>query len=364
MNGNTKHRDSNLELYRIILMLLIVAHHYVVNSGIMEAALADGFHKKSIFLLIFGSWGKISINCFILITGFFMCKSQITIKKFTKLLFEILFYNSIIYLLFASFNYVNFSLEGFLLSSNPIKGITNDFSSCFLVFYLLIPFLNIVIKNVTKNKHLLLIMILLTFYSIFSMLSYAIITFNYVTWFCVIYIIGAYIRLYGIKIPRPRLAWPIIAITSIAISIVSVIICFYQSTKYGNQLPYYFIMDSNKPLAVIVSISLFMTFKNLRIKYNPIINTIASSVFGVLLIHANSDIMRYWLWHDTLNNATIFYDGTAYLYAHAIASTVIIFITCVVIDQFRIKFLEKPFLKRINPLLERLENKLKDKLAT
>ena len=30
----TKVRSSNLELYRIICMLLIVAHHYVVNSGL------------------------------------------------------------------------------------------------------------------------------------------------------------------------------------------------------------------------------------------------------------------------------------------------------------------------------------------
>ena len=30
-----KNRDSNIELYRIVLMLLIIAHHYVVNSGVV-----------------------------------------------------------------------------------------------------------------------------------------------------------------------------------------------------------------------------------------------------------------------------------------------------------------------------------------
>lgn len=29
-------RNSNLELYRIIVMFLIVCHHYVVNSGLIE----------------------------------------------------------------------------------------------------------------------------------------------------------------------------------------------------------------------------------------------------------------------------------------------------------------------------------------
>ena len=36
MQSQVKQRNSNLELYRIIVMLLIVAHHYVVNSGLME----------------------------------------------------------------------------------------------------------------------------------------------------------------------------------------------------------------------------------------------------------------------------------------------------------------------------------------
>ena len=29
-------RNSNLELFRILSMLVIVAHHYVVNSGLIE----------------------------------------------------------------------------------------------------------------------------------------------------------------------------------------------------------------------------------------------------------------------------------------------------------------------------------------
>lgn len=29
-------RDSNLEIFRIITMLLIIAHHYVVNSGLLD----------------------------------------------------------------------------------------------------------------------------------------------------------------------------------------------------------------------------------------------------------------------------------------------------------------------------------------
>ena len=76
-------------------MLAIVAHHYVVNSGLTAAdgpIYADPLSGASIFLLLFGAWGKIGINCFVMITGYFMCESHITVRKFVKLIFEVMFY--------------------------------------------------------------------------------------------------------------------------------------------------------------------------------------------------------------------------------------------------------------------------------
>ena len=68
------------------------------------------------------------------------------------------------------------------------------------------------------------------------------------------------------------------------------------------RFPYSYVSDSNTFLAVATGVSLFMTFKDLKMKYHKWINTIAASTFGVLLIHANSDTMRLWLWRDTLQN--------------------------------------------------------------
>ena len=76
-SADVKKRDSNLELYRIITMILIVAHHYVVNSGLTDPLgpiYQTPLSFPSIFLLLFGAWGKTGINCFVLITGYFMCK--------------------------------------------------------------------------------------------------------------------------------------------------------------------------------------------------------------------------------------------------------------------------------------------------
>ena len=76
-------RSSNIELFRILSMLMIVAHHYVVNSGLMNCIDAQSTLRfQDYFLLLFGWGGKTGINCFVLITGYFMCTSAITKKKF------------------------------------------------------------------------------------------------------------------------------------------------------------------------------------------------------------------------------------------------------------------------------------------
>ena len=76
---------------------------------------------------------------------------------------------------------------------------------------------------------------------------------------------------------------------SIAISAASVLVL---STKVKTPGREFFVSDSNHIMAVITSICLFMYFKNLQIKNSIFINKVASCMFGVLLIHANSDTMR------------------------------------------------------------------------
>ncbi|WP_366946850.1 hypothetical protein [uncultured Bacteroides sp.] len=72
-------------MFRIVLMILIIAHHYVVNSGIQELYDFSDINGNMLFLQFFGFAGKIGINCFLLITGYFMCQQKVRLVKFLKL---------------------------------------------------------------------------------------------------------------------------------------------------------------------------------------------------------------------------------------------------------------------------------------
>ena len=89
-----------------------------------------------------------------------------------------------------------------------------------------------------------------------------------------------------------------------------------------------------------------MYFKDWKLKHSHFINVIATTTFGVLLIHANSDIMRQWLWRDTLDNVGAYH--TPYAILHALVSVAAVFILCVFIDYIRIKWIEKPLFYWIN----------------
>lgn len=340
-----KERNSNLELYRIIVMLLIVAHHYVVNSGLMPMMKEDPLHIQSIFLYLFGMWGKIGINCFVMITGYFMCKSHISLRKFMKLLLEVYFYNIVITGIFLLTGYVRPSFSTVFYALVPIQGFGVNFVACFMVFYLLIPFLNLLIQSMNSKLHLRLILLCLLVYSVIGTMPITL-GVNYVSWFVVLYFIASYIRFYGFPIRFSNRNWGWLALLSILISMASVVFMLWLSTVFvdKNVPVFLFVADSNHIMAVITALCSFMFFKDLKIGYSKLINMVGASTFGVLLIHANSDTMRQWLWQDLLDNVGQY--GSSALYVHSILSVIAIFMVCILVDMVRMRFVEKPLFNR------------------
>ena len=82
-----------------------------------------------------------------------------------------------------------------------------------------------------------------------------------------------------------------------------------------------------------------------------------------MLIHANSNMMRQWLWKDILNNTVFFHSSMCIV--HAICSVIGVFIVCSSIDIMRIIFIERPFFKIYDTKIEcmihkfiKLDNKI------
>lgn len=350
MNTSTpKLRNSNLELYRIICMVMIVAYHYMVNSGL---AAEDGpvvnnpLSANSMYLACFGAWGKVGINCFLMITGYYMCTSSITFRKFLKLILQIYLYRFVLFFIFLVTGYEHCSLKRAVMLLLPDPGLgSGNFVSCFLVFWLTIPFLNILIHGLNKRQHELLIVLSLFVFSFLGSVPKFDVPLNYITWFGIIYFIASYIRLYPSRIFDRKKMWGWLTLLTLFMSLASIAGMQYLFGGRGIEYSFFFVDDCNKILAVLFAFCSFLWFKNLNLKYSKVINAFGAGTFGVLLIHANSSAMRTWLWEDTVNCVGHYSLPLGHLALFSIGVVLAIFIICNLIDQLRIATLEKWFFK-------------------
>lgn len=169
-----KPRDSNIELLRIFMMIVIIAHHYVVNSGIYRYINSNSPYYiynniNTYFAYVFGWGGKTAINVFLLITGYFMCKQEFKWKKFIFLCCEILFYRWVIDLIFIITGYEPFSLKESIKTFLEIPyWFGRSFTSTYLALYVLSPFINKFIMTLDKKNYMRLLIILLIIFTGFS----------------------------------------------------------------------------------------------------------------------------------------------------------------------------------------------------
>lgn len=339
-------------------MLAIVAHHSVVNSGITESYDFLNITANMFFLQLWGMWGKTAINAFVIITGYFMCTSKLTWKRFLKMWMEAKFYKVVFFITFCFAGYEAITAKSiFKLVFSYINGVNNGFVSSFLAFYLFIPFMNALIEKLSQKDLQKLIVLLLGMFTVASTFFFNSAVFHYVFWYMTLYFVAAYIRLYPNRWTESRRFNGAVLFVTILLSYLSVVVVDFVGTRVGFTNAYYMVSDSNKLFAFIIGVSAFLFFKNTPMKNNRFVNAVASTTFGVLLIHANSDAMRQWLWKDLLNLPSLYTAAFPKLTVIYIFVMLGVFTVCSLIDYVRIQVIEKPIFNVINRNTETIERR-------
>ena len=281
-----------------------------------------------------------------------MCNSSISLRKYLKLYLWIITYALLINGVFLISGRIHFGPR-LLLSLLPFTNIhSNSFTSAFMMWYLFIPFLNILLRGITRRQHQLLIMLLLLVFSIYPFVPvYLNIDNNPICWFSTVYVIAAYIRKYPDYVYKCESAkvWGGITACLILVATASVIALLWLRQNYGLSVSQYgMIADSDKPLAILIAVSSFLWFKNKKIGndgYNKWINILGGASFGVLLIHSNSFAMRKWLWVDIFDCVGHYNLPLCQLILYAIIVVILIYLVCTAIDYARLTVIEKPFFR-------------------
>lgn len=336
-------RKSNLELLRIISMILIILHHFGYNGNYNSSSLIGSFF---IDFTILG--GKIGVAIFILITGYFMIENKWNVKKLIKIILETVFYSIGIALVFQILGIAKMNARGIFHFLTPVIHDNYWFVTTYVLLYLFIPFINKMLKSLSKEEYKKFILLMIIIQYIIPRIFSIKIFLSHLGTFILIYAIGAYIKMYPNayfeNIKRNRK----IALLSYLLLYFIVIVIDYLKIKYNlfsERINTAYLVDINSIMVLLISVHLFLWFLKLDIKQNKIINTIAKSTFGIYIIHEHAFIKEL-VWNDIFEMINI--TKLWQLIILAIVSTILIFIICLVIDQIRINTIGKLEDKIIN----------------
>lgn len=333
-------RESNFELLRIVAMLMIVFHHFAFHGGFNWESTAITIPRLWYNFIMMG--GKVGVNLFILISGYFLILNKgINIKKIFKMLGQVFFY-SILFL-----NTSGGGIRTLVANFFPILSSKWWFASTYFVLYLIHPFLNIFLRNLDKKKYQNLLVGLVFLWSIIPTFTSFQLQLNDLLWFTVLYAIAGYIRLYGLNkkytVKTYFWLWVLFSLLTYFSSVILTIVDIKFDAFKPSYVTYFY--GVNTVSVLLISLTLFMTFVKLKINYNKWINVVASSTFGIYLIHDNA-IIRKLLWIDLFKNAS--YQNSILLIPYSIGVVILVFIVCSIIDLIRQQTIEKLYMFLVN----------------
>ena len=345
-----KKRESNIELLRILAILFIICFHYAYKSGYVLETL----NINSIIIKSFWFLGELGVSLFVLITGYFQIKDKFSLKKLIKLILEVNFY----YLLSIILEYIienimtiehaKVTLPQFYFSTLfPVIAGEYWFATSYILIYIFSPFLNKFIKSMSKNEYKKLLILLIVIWSIIPTIfgfyrnsTESLLFYNRLIWMGILYFLGAYIRLYSIKILEKRKNAIIFSIVACSTLILGIILIYKYQNFFTTEIAYFWTPNSIPIL--MLSISIFSIFLKLRVKNNKIINLFASTTFGIYMLHDGP--LANILWKNIFKTLQCL--NSPYYFIYIICHTFIIFIVGSVIDLIR-QIIEKFTLNKI-----------------
>lgn len=351
-----KKRDTNIELLRIVAMILVVSIHCISN-GLVLYTQSINIYNGLIVKFMYGC-SCVANGVFLLLTGYYLADKKINIKKIFNLWGKTLLYSVLIYIILSIFGKEVQTFKSFM----PILSCAYWFISAYIVLYLLAPILNIAINKMTKNQFKYILIIFYIFYGIIRNL------FNDQSIFqgdipCVImlYLTGAYVKKY-VEIKQNQhyfIKYILLAvILSLMNFILNVLIKLDINETLKNILTTFAgkMWDYNNILLIIMAVLLFMKFKTINItskKLSNVITFISPSVFSIYIIHNN--IHFHTLWRQ---DGSLYMIHSPWLIPYLIFLIISVFVVCLLIDLLRRGIYH--LLKKI-PIIHKSVNKLNEK---
>ncbi|WP_445339612.1 acyltransferase family protein [Bifidobacterium sp. ESL0825] len=205
-------RSLNIELLRILAMLLVVYCHMIIHvdftNGVSRIVLPMYPGWKSAISFTIMQYGQVGVSIFFMISGYFLVKKQFSWRRIFSTWFQMFLYAVLclgIAIIAKQFQPLPFGTNELLSGSQTLGTVLWSlcpflynsywFIDVYILMLLLSPFINTVYTHMSQKQILALIALLMfigTWPLFLSRANY----WNYVVYAVLGYIIGAYIQTY------------------------------------------------------------------------------------------------------------------------------------------------------------------------
>ena len=336
-----KKRMANMEVLRILAMMMVVMLHYL-SKGQVLPAMTGPLGINGYVAWVLETMSIVAVNVYMLISGFFLTESKFRCTRLIQLVCQVLFYSLLVPVILMAVGVLSvndLNLYKLLQYGLPVEMEQYWFAAAYVMLYLLTPILRCAVHHMQKTQLKVTIIILLLFWSVNKSLLPVRLTIDELgydaLWFVCVYLCAAYIRLYGIKwfdkAGKGVLGY--VAGCAGILGITLVIRALYLVTgKFEDFLiaTYHY----NHILNLFAAISLFYAFYHWRMKDGwlaAVALKVAPYTFGVYLLHEQVEI-RY-LWPEWLGASA---EGNPlWFVVRSILSVFVVFIVGVAADMVR-----------------------------
>lgn len=303
-----KERNSNFELMRIVSMLFIIFWHMYIYGGIRDRGVVQNPSIQVIFDFLYCIY-MVHVNSFVLLSGYFQFDKKIKLKKVTSIIDMSLFYKLVSMILFCFLGLITINKVDIIQNLFPFELNLNDshwFIRYYIYLYLLIPFINVLIKNISKKDYKKLLLVTTFIFSILPFITgnksmenngFTLYQFIYM------YLIGAFLGKYRInknafieKIPTNLYRIILISIFFLCaiFNYNMFITCSHLKglNSVYNEIFGNFISMFNRysnPIVIVQSLSYFLLFETFDFK-SKFVNKVSSLTLGIYLVHFDFNV--------------------------------------------------------------------------
>ena len=345
-----KERNSNFEIFRIIAMALIVMSHFAVHTGLVYNGQLPYYTRFWVRLLSMG--GKLGVNCFVLISGFFLSRNtRFDVKKLLVFYAKVFFFSVAVSAVFYFAGKAKAD-EAFLQTTfMPIVYARWWFATTYFVLFLLHPFINKMFAAFSKREFLWFLVIVFVLWSVIPTLTNQTMELNSLLWFIALYALAAYVRIYGVRI-KSGVCFLLAGVFALATYGTLIYMDWKDILVFGRNGTYYY--DQQRLPMLAIAFFLFLGFKNRKSVSHKGVNVVASGMFGVYLLHDNS-LVRAFVWKELFDFGK--YASSALLIPYSLGVCALVFVVCTAVSLAYTYGVERPVLRWLERRKRKAETK-------